>query len=184
MDSLAIVDCQYDFIQGSLGCIGGKEAVRYLIDFMNHHVVKAFYTGDWHSPTNRSFKINGGIWPVHCVRGSEGSTLDGAFSKKVKEVDNRPVEKNFFMKGQDDFVEEYSAFHAKNKDGIELNHVLSNHVYVGGLASEYCVKETILALLEAGHTVSWLLKGTGYVNADDHKKTIEELEKTGIEIIK
>ena len=61
MDSLVIVDCQYDFIDGSLACSGSHEAVAYLIDFINRHEVEVLYTSDWHSPTNQSFTVNGGI---------------------------------------------------------------------------------------------------------------------------
>lgn len=71
MDSLVIVDCQYDFIDGSLACSGSHEAVAYLIDFINRHEVEVLYTSDWHSPTNQSFTVNGGIWPIHCVAGEK-----------------------------------------------------------------------------------------------------------------
>lgn len=71
MDSLVIVDCQYDFIDGSLACSGSHEAVAYLIDFINRHEVEVLYTSDWHSPTNQSFTVNGGIWPIHCVAGKK-----------------------------------------------------------------------------------------------------------------
>ena len=56
MDSLVIVDCQYDFIDGSLACSGSHEAVAYLINFINRHEMEVLYTSDWHSPANRSFK--------------------------------------------------------------------------------------------------------------------------------
>ena len=59
MDSLVIVDCQYDFIDGSLACSGSHEAVAYLINFINRHEMEVLYTSDWHSPANRSFKVNG-----------------------------------------------------------------------------------------------------------------------------
>ena len=72
MDDLIIVDCQYDFIDGTLACAHSHEAVAWLVDFINTHEVRALYTSDWHSETNGSFKKNGGIWPVHCVAGSEG----------------------------------------------------------------------------------------------------------------
>jgi len=48
MDSLVIVDCQHDFIDGSLACGHGAEAVTRIIDFLNTHEVKALYTSDWH----------------------------------------------------------------------------------------------------------------------------------------
>ena len=49
MDSLVIVDCQYDFIDGSLACSGSHEAVAYLINFINRHEMEVLYTSDWHS---------------------------------------------------------------------------------------------------------------------------------------
>lgn len=180
MDDLVIVDCQYDFIDGSLACGHSHEAVKALVDFMNSHAVRALYTSDWHSKTNGSFKVNGGIWPVHCVAGTKGAELDPAFTSDVKDPGNRPSPENRFLKGQDDEVEEYSAFNGKNQEGKKLGNVASSHVYVGGIASEYCVKETVLSLLASGRTVTLLVKGLGYVSEEDHRKTLEELEKKGV----
>lgn len=98
MDSLVIVDCQYDFIDGSLACSGSHEAVAYLIDFINRHEVEVLYTSDWHSPTNQSFTVNGGIWPIHCVAGEKGSALDRHFFADIIDVKNRPNEENIFIK--------------------------------------------------------------------------------------
>ena len=56
MDDLIIVDCQYDFIDGTLACAHSHEAVAWLVDFINTHEVRALYTSDWHSETNGSFK--------------------------------------------------------------------------------------------------------------------------------
>ena len=84
MDSLVIVDCQYDFIDGSLACSGSHEAVAYLINFINRHEMEVLYTSDWHSPANRSFKVNGGIWPIHCVAGEKGSALDRQIARMKK----------------------------------------------------------------------------------------------------
>ena len=105
MDSLVIVDCQYDFIDGSLACSGSHEAVAYLINFINRHEMEVLYTSDWHSPANRSFKVNGGIWPIHCVAGEKGSALDRHFFADIIDVKNRPNEENIFHKGMDDIVE-------------------------------------------------------------------------------
>ena len=51
---------------------------------------------------------------------------------------------------------------------------------MGGIASEYCVKETVLSLLKSGRTVTLLVNGLGYVSEADHKKTLNELEKMGV----
>ena len=180
MDDLIIVDCQYDFIDGSLACQHSKEAVAYLVDFINSHEVRALYTSDWHSETNGSFQIHGGIWPVHCVAGTHGAALAEEFTKEVKKEENRPCGKNRFLKGQRDDVEEYSAFRGVNEEGKALHEVVSSHVYVGGIASEYCVKETVLSLLQSGRAVTLLVSGLGYVSEEDHKKTLEELKNLGV----
>lgn len=182
MDNLIIVDCQYDFIDGTLACGHSQEAVSSLVDFINTHNVKALYTSDWHSPSNHSFKENGGIWPVHCVAGTEGAELDEGF-QNITDEGNRPCPQNLFLKGKDDLVEEYSAFNGENSEGKKLSDVVSHHVYVGGIASEYCVRETVLSLLESGHSVTLLEDGLGYVSYEDHVKNIEDLRKRGVEVI-
>ena len=165
MDSLVIVDCQYDFIDGSLACSGSHEAVAYLINFINRHEMEVLYTSDWHSPANRSFKVNGGIWPIHCVAGEKGSALDRHFFADIIDV------------------KEYSAFHGINKKGIPLGTMVTDHVYVGGIASEYCVKETVFELLKAGHKVTLLVKGLGYVDYNGHLAAIDAMKKLGVEIL-
>lgn len=183
MDDLILVDCQHDFIDGTLACAHGAEAVAALVQFLNAHAVRALYTSDWHSPANQSFQMNGGIWPVHCVAGTRGAALDEAFSREVKDEANRPCGKNLFLKGQDDVVEEYSAYNGRNDAGERLGDIVSSHVYVGGIASEYCVRETVLALLEAGHTVTVLTEGLAYVSKKDHEKNLADLRERGVSFL-
>ena len=183
MDSLVIVDCQHDFIDGSLACGHGAEAVARIIDFLNTHEVKALYTSDWHSQENRSFKVNGGIWPVHCVAGTKGASLDERFARDVKEKGNRPSKENVFLKGKDDFVEEYSAFNGETETGVALKDELTPHVYVAGIATEFCVKETVLAILAAGHSVTLLKDGLGRVDEKGHEETLAELAAKGVELL-
>ncbi len=180
MDNCIIVDCQHDFIDGTLACEGGQEAVRYLAAFINSHEVAPCYTADWHSPTNHSFRENGGIWPVHCVAGTRGAELAEAFYTDVMEEARRPGAKNLFRKGKSDEVEEYSAFAGTNDEGEVLGDVVSAHVYVGGIASEYCVRETVLALLAAGREVTLLTKGLAWVSREDHEKNLADLKERGV----
>ena len=169
MDDLIIVDCQYDFIDGTLACAHSHEAVAWLVDFINTHEVRVLYTSDWHSETNGSFKKNG----------SEGAALDPSFARDIKRSVNRPSKENLFLKGLRDDVEEYSAFHGMNAEGKALHDVASSHVYVGGIASEYCVKETVLSLLQSGRSVTLLVPGLGWVAEEDHKKALQELKGLG-----
>lgn len=182
MDHLIIVDCQYDFIDGSLACAHSHEAVSNLVNYINTHEVDVIYTSDWHGETNQSFLVNGGIWPVHCVAGTKGAALSAVFEQIHRESE-RPNKKNIFLKGKSDEIEEYSAYLAMNEAGTVLKDIVSSHVIVGGIASEYCVRETILSLLKAGHIVSLLSDCVGYVSLEEHKKNIEDLKKRGVEIL-
>lgn len=182
MDDFIIVDCQYDFIDGSLGCKGGHEAVRGCIQFMETQDVRACYTADWHRPSNKSFADNGGIWPVHCVAGTKGASLDDAFDS-VKKKESRPGAHNIFRKGQDDDVEEYSGFYGRRDDGKRLCDLVSEHVYVGGIATEYCVKETVRALLKGGHQVTILLDGIAGVDEEDAKAALQEMKGWGVRLL-
>lgn len=185
--SLIVVDCQNDFIRGSLACENGEVAVEEIISFINNKIdnIQVFYSCDWHSKRNKSFSVNGGIWPVHCVEKTEGASLDKSFYEDIKFLERLPIkEKNIFYKGMDDDIEEYSAYNAKNKNGEKLSNIIGDKVIVCGIASEFCVRETVKALLEKGVTVSILLKGVAYVNKKEHEKSIEDLEKKGVNIIR
>lgn len=92
------------------------------------------------------------------------------------------MKKIFFIKEIDDIVEEYSAFHGINKKGIPLGTMVTDHVGVGGNASEYCVKETVFELLKAGHKVTLLVKGLGYVDYNGHLAP-DAMKKLGVEIL-
>lgn len=179
--SLVVVDCQYDFINGSLACLNAENAVLNIIEFIKNEDVDVLYSADWHSKKHMSFKANGGIWVEHCVAGSKGAELSKEFQKLP--LEKMPSEKNIFRKGTDDGKEEYSAFYAKNADDKTVNEVCGDEVIVCGIASEYCVRETALSLKNAGKTVYLYLNGVGFVNLQDHEKNIKDLKAKGIILI-
>ena len=183
MKSLIVVDCQYDFIDGSLACENAENAVRTIIRYINGNDVKVLYSMDWHSRDNRSFTVNGGIWPVHCVQGEKGARLHEDFYNLVQEEEKRPNDENRFYKGMDDEVEEYSAYKARNNKQVVLGESLNNEVIVAGIASEYCVRETVLALLEDGRNVGILENGLGYVDLKEHISNLKDLKEKGARII-
>lgn len=182
MEDLIIVDCQNDFIDGTLACAHGQEAVENLIAFMNTHDVRVRYSSDWHKPTNQSFRENGGIWPVHCVQESHGAALSADFAHALKKEENKPGKANIYYKGTDDAVEEYSAFFGRNTDGRCLGENTSSHIYVGGIALEYCVKETVLAFLEKGIRVTLLRDCLGWVDEKACDGVYEELRGKGVTV--
>ena len=90
--SLIVVDCQYDFIDGSLACINAENAVKNIIDFINENPkLNVYYSCDWHSENNKSFKRHGGIWPDHCVQNKRGSEIHKDFYSKIKKKKTDPI---------------------------------------------------------------------------------------------
>lgn len=180
MKTLVVVDCQNDFISGSLACLKSKEAVENIVSEINKNLYdRVVYSMDYHSPNNKSFEINGGIWPVHCVAEEEGSFLSQEF-EKIKEIKFKPQAENIYKKGLNDDIEEYSAYYAKDSRGNSISEIESEEFVICGLASEYCVRETILEFQKNNKNVSFYLKGTGYVNERDHEENVIDLKNRGI----
>ena len=184
MSSLLVVDCQYDFIDGTLACGGAEAAVKNIVAYINEHPdMKVLYSSDWHGPKHCSFVENGGTWPVHCVAGTRGAALHEAFSRDVKRPEQRPGDANIYRKGTDDDSEEYSAFEAKNAAGRTVALDAGDDVTVCGIASEFCVRESVLALLGAGRRVTILADALGWVDEAKHMENLKDLESKGAVVI-
>ena len=178
--SLLVVDCQYDFIDGSLACSHALEAVEAIIAFINRHPeIPVLYSADWHSPQNRSFAKNGGIWPDHCVANERGAELHKGFAQRVRSEAQKPQPSTLYRKGLDDEVEEYSAFLAKNELGRTVEQDSSKEVLICGIASEFCVRESVLDFLKAGRKIVLLSDALGYVDAQKHEINLKDLEQKG-----
>lgn len=179
--ALLIIDCQHDFVDGSLACEHADEAISALISEINKHPgLRVCYSADDHSPENGSFLENGGSWPVHCVRGTRGAAIVEPFSQEIREEAQKPGKKNLFFKGRDDQIEEYSAFAARRESGESLHEQLPEDVQVSGIASEFCVRETCLDLKKAGFNVQLFVPGLAWVNHEEHLKNLEDLQSQGI----
>lgn len=180
VSSLLVVDCQYDFIDGSLACGGAHEAVEAAVAFINAQPDRpVLYSVDWHGPGNRSFVPNGGIWPPHCVAGQRGSRIHEKFDTEVIRVVQRPAEKTIYRKGTDDGVEEYSAFGARNAVGRTVGQDAGDDVIVCGIASEFCVRESVLDLMKAGRRVTILVDALAWVDRGKHEENLRDLEARG-----
>lgn len=183
MKEILVIDCQYDFIDGTLACIHSEEAVKNIAAFINANPgAKVYYSADWHSPKHCSYIPNGGTWPVHCQAGTHGAEIHETFSQNIKNPEQRPNDSTIYYKGNNDALEEYSAFSARNKAGRELNQDIGNDVIVCGIASEFCVRESVLALLKSGRKVGVYENMLGWVDEAGHKKNIEELKSMGVKI--
>jgi len=175
-DALIIVDVQEDFLLGkSLPVPEGEEVIPVLNDYINLFKsanAKVFATRDWHPPNHVSFKPFGGPWPPHCVQETEGAK----FHPDLK----LPADVTVISKATDPKRESYSGF-----DGTTLADDLRksavSRVFVGGLATDYCVKNTVLDGLASGFDMVLLSDATRGINMkfDDSEKAVSEMRAKG-----
>ena len=184
MKEILVVDCQYDFIDGTLACGHAEEAVKNIIKFINDNPdAKVYYSADNHSPKHCSYIPNGGTWPVHCQAGTHGAEIHSSFTTDIKNPAQRPNDETVYYKGENDDVEEYSAFEAKNKAGKKLCDEIGGGLIVCGIASEFCIRESVLALLKSGREIGVPEDMLAWVDEGNHRKNLAELSKMGVKII-
>jgi nicotinamidase-related amidase len=190
--ALVVVDMLYDFIDGSLACQNADNAVKETLAYIDtqtksqggddHDILDTFpilFIRDHHPADHSSFKDQGGIWPVHCVAGTRGGEIHQDLVPYVSE-------ELTFDKGCDRNTEQYSGFEAVNNAEQPLSEVLelldTTDVYVCGIATEYCVRNTCEDLLKAGFRVHLLKNCIAYVDPLGHAKAMEEMSAKGISI--
>ena len=177
--ALIIVDVQNDFCPGgALAVERGDEVVaplnRLAEEFLKRGdlVVKS---RDWHPPQTKHFAAYGGTWPVHCVQQTHGAEFHPGLLEDPRII--------VVSKGTSD-EESYSAF-----GGTDLASLLREkgveELWIGGLATDYCVKHTVLDALRAGFEVKALAGAMRPVerNPGDGQRAIEEMRRAGGEII-
>lgn len=150
-DALVLVDVQEDFVSGSLAVPGAGQIVpvldRYIAAFAARGLPVAA-TRDWHPGGHMSFDDRGGPWPPHCIAGTDGAQFASGLSVGPGTL--------VISKGTHGDRDAYSGF-----DGTELDARLRKaHVarlFVGGLATEYCVLHTVRDALRHGYRVFLLL---------------------------
>ncbi len=185
--ALVIVDVQNDFADpaGGLPVAGGAAAVPVINEQValaraaGAHVV---YTQDWHPPVTPHFAKDGGIWPVHCVAGSWGAALHPDLL-----VDGPVVRKG--STGEDG----YSGFTMRDpatgtETPTELDGLLRGRgvtrVVVAGLATDYCVKATVLDACRLGYATVVLAEGIAAVDLapGDGDRAIAEMVASGAQV--
>ena len=174
-----VVDMLYDFIDGTLACGNAENAVHEVVKYINAHPdQKVIYITDYHPANHSSFKEYGGIWPAHCVQGTHGGAIHEAFYTDVINPANRPdPERNVFRKGEQVDKEQYSGFESVGPDGRLLSQCVGKDLVISGIATEYCVKNTLMEFLNTGHNIELFVPGLGYVDKKGHIETMKELEK-------
>jgi nicotinamidase-related amidase len=173
--ALIAVDVQGDFLPGgSLGVADGFAVVEPLLHAAGGAGM-VVATRDWHPPDHVSFAARGGPWPVHCVAGTPGAALHPRIDLVAGVV---------VSKGSNRDVEAYSGF-----DGTPLATLLRGsgvrRLVVGGLATDYCVRATVLHALGEGFEVAVLRDAVRAVDVQpgDGERALEEMRAAGAEVL-
>jgi nicotinamidase/pyrazinamidase len=185
--ALIVVDVQNDFAHpgGSLYVAGGEEVVPVInreIELAGAARATVVYTQDWHPESTPHFAKDGGIWPVHCVMGTWGAELHPQLH-----VEGEVVRKG--SGGEDG----YSGFSTRDPESgeersTELEDLLRQRgirkVVVGGLATDYCVKETVIDAAERGFQVALLAEAVRAVELEpgDGRRSMEDIQRAGATI--
>lgn len=180
-----VIDMISAFINGALACENAAQAVRKSVDFINDHpFMRVLYVRDHHPADHCSFRENGGIWPAHAVAGTDEVRFSPQFYHNIHKKTNTPLLNfNVFNKGEDAGSEEYSGFSARNEQYGALKYNITKSVTVSGIATEYCVKNTVMDLLKNGFEVFLLKDALGYVDHDAHITALAEMENAGAKLI-
>jgi nicotinamidase/pyrazinamidase len=187
MDALLIVDFQNDFCPGGALPVAEGDRIAAPINELLDSFDLVIATRDWHPLDHGSFmgievdaaKWRGAdppsIWPVHCVQGTPGAELYPALDQAKVNV--------IIDKGQDPNSQGYSAFQDTNL-GELLRERGVDRLFVTGLATDYCVKNSVLDALGLGLAVTVVedaVRGVD-VNPGDSEQALEEMEAAGAEL--
>jgi nicotinamidase/pyrazinamidase len=182
-DALIVVDVQNDFCSGgSLAVPDGDEVVPVLNEYMARATdagIPIFATRDWHPEHTRHFVTEGGPWPPHCIQGTHGAEFHHAL--------RLPPGTAVVSTGMSADENGYSGFDGVLPDGQSLADALHargvRHVYVGGLATDYCVRATVLDALKSGFAASVLIDASRAVNVQpgDGERALNEMLEAGAE---
>ena len=173
--ALVVVDVQKDFCPGgALAVTDGDKVIPVLNEYIERFSkarAPIIFTRDWHPANHNSFKEQGGPWPPHCVQNSNGAKFHSNL--------NIPPEGEIVSKA-DKKDEAYSFFQGTDL-ATKLHQRGIEKLLVGGLATDYCVKETVLDGLKYGFKMFHLDDASRGVNLqpDDSEQALKEMVAKG-----
>jgi nicotinamidase/pyrazinamidase len=184
LDALLIVDFQNDFTPGGALAVAGGDAIAAPLNRLLDRFEFVVATRDWHPPDHGSFhgvEVDPhdwrgtdppAIWPVHCVQGTHGAELHPGLAREKVDV--------VIDKGRDRWSQGYSAFQDTNLDEL-LRERGADRLYVGGLATDYCVKHSVLDARGRGYDVIVIEDAVRGVEVEpgDSARAIEQMRDAG-----
>ena len=179
---LLVIDVQNDFFAGGALPVSNADRVvsalnRYIDEGVDHGVA-IYASRDWHPSVSNHFKTYGGPWPSHCVRGTEGAR----FHPNIR----LPATAIVITKGEESTSPGYSACEGRTPAGkpflTDLRERGVGHLYVGGLATDYCVKHSVLDALSAGLQVTLLEDAIAGVDPEGSVRAIVEMRRSGARV--
>lgn len=178
--ALLVIDVQNDFYAGgALAASDTESLLRPLNDTIDAGLARripCIFSRDWHPPTHRSFAAQGGPWPPHCVRDSHGAHF----------VDGLIVPPGSYIvdKGIDVDDVSYSMF---DRTGLTeyLNALAIDTIAACGIATEYCILDTVRAAVRLGLKVTVLVDLIRAVEAlpGDAEQALAHMRHTGATLI-
>ena len=179
--ALLIVDLQNDFCPGgSLAVPEGDKIIGTLnryIKIFKQQGLSVCASRDWHPEKTKHFKKFGGLWPEHCIQHTKGAEFHISLKLSEKTI--------VISKGMDPNKESYSAFEGVDDRGVPFMDLLKKsgieELYIGGLATDYCVKNSVLDALKFGFKVKLLIdaiKGVD-LNSGDSERAVKEMLENG-----
>ena len=185
-DALVIVDVQNDFCPGgALGVPHGDAVVPVLNRYAEHFAAAGapvFASRDWHPARTSHFKAYGGVWPPHCVQNTPGADFHPRLVL--------PSGAAIVSKGMDPSEDAYSCFQAETAEGRPFAAALAEagvgRLFVGGLATDYCVKSTVVDGVREGFEVVVLADAIAAVDLTpgDGAKALDEMRAAGARMVR
>lgn len=175
-DALLVIDIQNDFLPGgSLAVPEGNQVIPVLngyIDRFSNRQLPVFASRDWHPSNHCSFIRQGGSWPEHCVAGSKGAKFPADL--------HLPVSRHVISKGTDAEQDGYSGF-VNRTFKLQLDNAGIRRLFIGGLATDYCVLNTVRDALNFHYQVLLLTDAIRAVNVrrQDGENAINEMLQKG-----
>lgn len=182
--ALLVVDVQNDFCPG--GALPVPEGDR-VVPVLNRYIAEAVARGwtvyasrDWHPAVTRHFKAYGGEWPPHCVQQTDGAK----FHRDLQ----LPASTIVITKGESPESPGYSALEGFTPEGkpflSDLQDRQIDHLYVGGLATDYCVKHSVLDARRAGVNVTVLGDAIAGVEVQpgDSARALDDMRAAGADL--